>query len=92
MPLAPAVGAEHVAPAKGGPGIPAGAPGAPGSAGGMGGGMGGMGGGHGQGGQGNEKRRNPKLAPDEELYVEDRAFTEAVIGNRKRTDVKEPKK
>ncbi|WKG03644.1 hypothetical protein [Mycolicibacterium sp. HK-90] len=91
-PLAPAVGAENVAPTKGGPGIPAGAPGAPGAAGGMGGGMGGMGGGHGQGGQGNEKRRNPKLAPDEELYKEDRAWTEAVIGNRKRTDVKDTNK
>lgn len=91
-PLAPAVGAENVAPTKGGPGIPTGAPGAPGAAGGMGGGMGGMGGGHGQGGQGNEKRRNPKLAPDEELYKEDRAWTEAVIGNRRRSDVKDTNK
>lgn len=91
-PLAPAVGAENVAPSKGGPGIPAGAPGGPGAAGGMGGGMGGMGGGHGQGGQRGDKRRDPKLAPDEELYKEDRAWTEAVIGNRRRTDVKDTNK
>ena len=60
-------------------------------AGGMGGGMGGMGGGHGQGGQGKEKRRNPNLTEDEDLYVEDRAYTEAVIGRRARKDPKDGK-
>ena len=42
-----------------------------------------MGGGHGMGGQGGgakERRRTPGLSPDEELYVEDRASTEPVIG------------
>ncbi|WP_131806234.1 PPE domain-containing protein [Mycolicibacterium conceptionense] len=91
-PLGPAVGADSVgaspAAARGG-GVPAGAPGSAG-AGGMGGGMGGMGGGHGQG-QGKEKRRNPNLAEDEDLYVEDRAYTEAVIGRRARKDVKDGK-
>lgn len=47
--------------------------------------MGGMGGmpmgGHGAGrGQGGDKKRTPGLAPDEDLYVEDRPFTESVIG------------
>lgn len=59
--------------------------------GGMGGGMGGMGGGHGQG-QGKEKRRNPNLSEDEDLYKEDRAYTEAVIGRRARPDAKDTKK
>lgn len=91
-PLGPAVGADSVGPspaaARGG-GAPAGAPGGAG-VGGMGGGMGGMGGGHGQG-QGKEKRRNPNLAEDEDLYVEDRAYTEAVIGRRARKDAKDSK-
>lgn len=91
-PLGPAVGADSVGPspaaARGG-GAPAGAPGGAGM-GGMGGGMGGMGGGHGQG-QGKEKRRNPNLAEDEDLYVEDRAYTEAVIGRRARKDAKDSK-
>lgn len=91
-PLGPAVGADSVAAspaaARGG-GAPAGAPGGAG-AGGMGGGMGGMGGGHGQG-QGKEKRRNPNLSEDEDLYVEDRAYTEAVIGRRARKDAKDGK-
>lgn len=93
-PLGPAVGAETVAAspsgARGAGAGPAGMPGGTG-AGGMGGGMGGMGGGHGQGGQGKEKRRNPNLTEDEELYVEDRAYTEAVIGRRARKDVKDGK-
>jgi hypothetical protein len=55
-----------------------------------GGGMGGGMGGHGQG-QGKERRRTPGLSPDEELYKEDRAWTEGVIGNRRRKDVKDPK-
>ncbi|ORX09108.1 hypothetical protein AWC31_09110 [Mycolicibacterium wolinskyi] len=48
-------------------------------------GMGGMGGmGHGAGGQnqGKDKRRDPNLSPDEDLYVEDRAHTEAMIGHQ----------
>ncbi|WP_157561242.1 hypothetical protein [Mycobacterium sp. E802] len=92
-PLGPAVGADSVAAspaaARGG-GAPAGAPGSAG-AGGMGGGMGGMGGGHGQG-QGKEKRRNPNLSEDEDLYKEDRAYTEAVIGRRARPEAKDTKK
>jgi len=56
--------------------------------GGMGGGMGGMG--HGGGAQqGKEKRRDARLAPDEEIYVEDRAYTEPVIGNRRRKDMQD---
>ncbi|MDF3342162.1 hypothetical protein P3H80_32400 [Mycolicibacterium septicum] len=93
-PLGPAVGAETVAASPSGSraaGVgPAGMAGGAG-AGGMGGGMGGMGGGHGQGGQGKEKRRNPNLTEDEDLYVEDRAYTEAVIGRRARKDVKDTK-
>lgn len=89
VPLQPSVGAETVGPAPGGArgggsgAIPASAMG--GGMGGMGGGMGGMG--HGGGAQpGKEKRRDPNLAPDEDLYTEDRAWTEGVIGARKRRD------
>jgi hypothetical protein len=43
-----------------------------------------------QGGQqGKEKRRDPRLAPDEDLYVEDRPWTESVVGNRRRKDVQD---
>lgn len=56
----------------------------------MGGGMGG-GGGHGQAQSGKEKRRTPGLSPDEDLYVEDREVTEAVIGDRKRRTIQDPK-
>ncbi|MGB0436190.1 MAG: hypothetical protein ACPGIJ_04340, partial [Mycobacterium sp.] len=31
-----------------------------------------------------DKKRNPQLSEDEELYTEDRPWTEAVIGNRAR--------
>ena len=41
--------------------------------------------------QGKEKRRDPKLAPDEDLYTEDRPWTEAVIGNRRRKDLQDGK-
>ncbi|OBB54849.1 PPE domain-containing protein [Mycolicibacterium monacense] len=82
-PLQPAVGAETVAPGAAGTGRagaatagPAGAMGAMGGMGGM--PMGGHGAGRGQGG--GEKKRTPGLAPDEDLYVEDRPFTESVIG------------
>ena len=56
----------------------------------MGGGMAPMGHGAGQN-QGKEKRRDPNLAPDEDLYTEDRPWTEAVIGNRRRKDVPDGK-
>ncbi|CAN7148841.1 PPE domain-containing protein [Mycolicibacterium frederiksbergense] len=96
LPLQPNVGAETVAPSPGGGARGGGSGAIPASA--MGGGMGAMGGGmggmgHGGGQQGKEKRRDPRFAPDEELYVEERAYTEPVIGNRRRKDVpdKEPK-
>jgi len=59
--------------------------------GGMAGGMGGMAPMHGaQGaGQGKEKRRDPRTAPDEDLYIEDRPWTEGVVGNRRRREVHE---
>ncbi|MCH9736369.1 MAG: PPE domain-containing protein [Actinomycetia bacterium] len=86
-PLQPAVGAETVAPTpRATPGAPAAAAGGtPG----MSGGMGGMGGMapmmHGAKGEGRgDKKRNPQLSEDEELYTEDRPWTEAVIGNRPR--------
>lgn len=86
-PMSAAVKAETVAP---GPTVTAGAGVAPApvggaSGGGMGAGMAPMG--HGAGAQqGKEKRRDPRLAPDEDLYVEDREWTEAVIGQRRRRD------
>jgi len=87
-PLGPAVGADSVSPSPsstrgGGVGVPGGPGGGAGGM--MGGGMGGMGAGHGQG-QGKEKKRDPKLAPDEDLYTEDRAHTEGVIGHRPRRE------
>lgn len=89
-PMSAAVTAETVAP---GPTVPAAAGAAPGPSGGstmgaMGAGMAPMG--HGAGGQqGTEKRRDPRLAPDEDLYTEDRPWTEAVIGQRRRREVSE---
>ncbi len=92
MPLSAAVGAETVAPtvpahvASAGP---AGASSGAAGSGAMGGGMAPM---HGAGhNQGKEKRRDPNLAPDEDLYTEDRPWTEAVIGNRRRRDVADGK-
>jgi hypothetical protein len=88
-PMSPAVTAETVAP---GPPMPVG----PGQAattaatglagGGMAGGMAPM---HGAPGgvQGKEKRRDPRTAPDEDLYTEDRPWTEGVVGNRRRREV-----
>ncbi|SEH56700.1 hypothetical protein SAMN04489835_1522 [Mycolicibacterium rutilum] len=68
--------AATAAPAQGGGG---------GATGGMGGGMAPMG--HGAGAQqGKEKKRDARLAPDEDLYTEDRPWTEAVIGNRRRRE------
>ncbi|MBX7449081.1 PPE domain-containing protein [Mycolicibacterium sp. 3033] len=84
VPLQPAVSAETVAPtpyaASAGPA----AAGAAGAAGGAmaGGGMGGMApmhGAHGAGGSG-DKKRNPQLSQDEEIYTEERPHTEPVIG------------
>ncbi|MGE2722713.1 PPE domain-containing protein, partial [Mycolicibacterium celeriflavum] len=84
-PMSAPVTAETVAPA---PTVPVAAGAAPGSApdGRVGPGMGGMAPmAHGAGApQGKEKRRDPKLAPDETLYTEDRPWTEAVIGNHRR--------
>jgi hypothetical protein len=85
MPLAPPVAPETVAP---GPVIPT--PGAAAAAPAAGVGapmMGGMAPMHGAGaqhGQGKEKKRDPRLAPDEELYKEDRPYTEPVVGQRPR--------
>ena len=82
MPLQPSVGGVAVGPSPtsgGTQGVSA-----PAAAAGGGAGMGGMGGMapmHGAGGQGGkEKRRTPGLSPDEELYTEDRPWTESVIG------------
>lgn len=89
MPLQPNVGSVSVGPPAGGAAVPGAAgptgTGGPGGTGGMGmgGGMPMHGANHGQGGQG-EKKRSPGLTPDESLYEEDRAWTEAVIGNRPR--------
>jgi hypothetical protein len=58
--------------------------------GGMGGGMPMHGAGQGQGG-GKERKRTPGLAPDEDIYSEDRPWTEAVIGNRRRREVQDDK-
>jgi hypothetical protein len=94
MPMQPGVGAESVAPAgPGGRGLPGGGlpgGGLPGAGGATGGPMGGMApmSGAGAGGQGNkEGKRGPEA--DQSLYEEDRAWTEAVIGNRRRKDAPE---
>ncbi|OBB57684.1 hypothetical protein A5757_19915 [Mycobacterium sp. 852013-51886_SCH5428379] len=86
-PLQPAVGADSVAPVATG-GARGGNAGGPAGAGaGVGGmGMGGMpmgGAGAGRGG-GQDRKRTPGLSPDEDLYVEDRPFTEAIIGRQPR--------
>jgi hypothetical protein len=93
-PLSPPVSAETVAPAP----IVGAAPGpstaaAANTAGTMMGGMGGMAPMYaaGMGGQNQEKKRNPAVAQDEELYTEDRPWTEAVIGNRRRRETQEGK-
>ncbi|HEY9267607.1 MAG TPA: PPE domain-containing protein [Mycobacterium sp.] len=86
-PMQPAVGAETVAPTPVvAPVAPAAAAGAAsGGAGMAGGGMGGMAPMmHGAQGGAGEKKRNPQLSQDEDLYTEDRPWTEAVIGNRVR--------
>lgn len=46
--------------------------------------------GHGGGAQqGQQKRRDSRFSPDEELYTEDRPYTEPVIGQRRRKDVQD---
>ncbi|MBS4728038.1 hypothetical protein MSM1_06620 [Mycobacterium sp. SM1] len=90
-PLQPAVATSAVAPAPNAASAPATTPGQPTAPGAAGGGMGGMApmgyGGHGA--QGNKDKR--RLAPDEQLYSEDRPWTEAVIGSRRRKDVQDTK-
>jgi hypothetical protein len=91
MPLSPAVSAETVAPTApthAASTAPAAASTGSAAGGAMGGGMAPMGHG-GAHNQGKEKRRDPNLAPDEDLYSEDRPWTEAVIGNRRRRDVQD---
>ena len=87
-PLQPAVGAETVAPtpvtAAGGPTTAAGGTTSGGAM--AGGGMGGMApmmGGP-RGGESGEKKRDPQLSEDEEIYTEERPHTEPVIGHRAR--------
>ncbi|MCV7258844.1 PPE domain-containing protein [Mycobacterium shimoidei] len=92
-PLQPAVAGTAVAPSHGAAehAAEAAAKAAPGGA--MGGAMGGVPmaghGAHGQGGK--EKRRSPGLSPDEELYKEDREWTEGVIGARRRKEAPDAK-
>ena len=95
MPLTPAVTAETVAPAPvvgAGPGPSTTAAGSNTAGAAMGGGMG-MAPMHGagMGGQQQEKKRNPAVAQDEELYTEDRPSTEPVIGHRRRRETQDGK-
>ena len=87
IPLQPAVGGVAVGPGPSAGGTAgAGAPTAGsggGAMGGMGGGMAPMHGAQGQGG-GTERKRIPGLSPDEELYNEDRPWTEGYIGQPQR--------
>jgi hypothetical protein len=94
MPLAPSTGGmaeagESMRPAGAGDvgGMGQGGAGKSGGAGG--GGMGMPMGGHGQGGGGSKSKGAQQ--DDEALYTEDRAWTEAVIGQRRRQDSKESK-
>ncbi|MDT5064684.1 MAG: hypothetical protein QOK02_839 [Mycobacterium sp.] len=90
IPLQPNVGGVSVGPGPGGAGGAGAAPAASSGAGGaMGGGVGVPPGGQAQSGK--EKRRTPSLSPDESLYVEDREYTEEVIGARKRRTIQDPK-
>jgi hypothetical protein len=92
-PLQPAVTGSAVAPSHGPTAHGAGAGGAhpTAPAGAAGGGGGAPMGGHGGQQAGKERRRSPGLSPDEELYKEDREWTEGVIGHRKRRDVQDGK-
>jgi hypothetical protein len=93
MPLAPATGAgeagESMRPAGAGEVAGAGQGAAAGRGAASGGGMGAPMGGHGQGGGGSKSKGAQQ--DDEALYTEDRAWTEAVIGQRRRQDSKESK-
>lgn len=92
MPLQPAVASSAVGPSHADTTHGAAPAKAAGGGGAMGGGMGGMPmGAHGGQGQGKEKRRSPGLSPDEELYKEDRAWTEGVIGARGRKNAPDAK-
>ena len=84
LPLQPSVGGVAVGPGPTAGGTTGGAvPAAASTAGGaMGCGMAPMHGAHGQGGK--EKRRTPGLSPDEEIYSEDRPWTEGYIGQPQR--------
>ena len=92
-PLQPSVAGKSVGPGAAGGASTGTAPVGAGASGGvMGGGMGGAPmGGHGQNQSGKEKRRTPGLSPDEDMYVEDREYTEEVIGARKRRTLQDPK-
>ena len=87
-PLQPAVGAETVAPtpvtATGASTTAAGGTSGGGAM--AGGGMGGMAPmmGGARGGESGDKKRNPQLSEDEEIYTEERPHTEPVIGHRPR--------
>lgn len=86
-PLSPAAVAVDAAPPGRGSGAGAGTANAEAGRAPTGGGMGGAGmpmGSHGAGGHGKEKKRSPGLSPDENLYTEDRPWTEAVVGHRRR--------
>ncbi|ORW91635.1 secretion protein EspB [Mycobacterium szulgai] len=91
MPMAPATGidGESVRPASAGDIGGVGAGKAPTGSGMGGGGMGMPMGGHGQGGGGSKSKG--ATGDDEALYTEDREWTEAVIGQRRRQDSKESK-
>ncbi|OBI86366.1 EspB family ESX-1 secretion system-associated protein [Mycobacterium asiaticum] len=95
MPLAPATGAgggldgQSMRPAGAGDIAGLGAAAAARGSGMAGGGMGMPMGGHGQGGGGSKSKGAQQ--DDEALYTEDRAWTEAVIGQRRRQDMKESK-
>ncbi|OBK13739.1 PPE domain-containing protein [Mycobacterium asiaticum] len=95
MPLAPATGAgpgldgQSMRPAGAGDIAGMGAAGAARAGGMAGGGMGMPMGAHGQGGGGSKSKGSQQ--DDEALYTEDRAWTEAVIGQRRRQDMKESK-
>lgn len=85
-PLQPSVSGVAVGPSPTSGGMASAATPAAASAGGMmAGGMGGMAPMHGGGAQaGKEKQRTPGVAPDEELYSEDRPWTEGIIGRSER--------
>lgn len=85
-PLQPSVGGVAVGPSPTAGGSAGAATPAAASAGGMmAGGMGGMAPMHAGGAQaGKEKQRSPGVAPDEELYSEDRPWTEGIIGRSER--------